>query len=125
VFAVPGPIGSPVSAGTNQLLKEGARLVTSASDVLEELRGIGRPVPDAPRRAAARPASREPQPAPEPEGLSPAEAKTWAALGAEPLHVDDVAASAELAPGAVLAALLGLELRGAAEQLPGKRYRRC
>jgi DNA processing protein len=128
VFAVPGPIGSPVSAGTNQLLKEGARLVTSASDVLEELRGIGRPVPDAPRRAGAHPASREPQPAPEPaepEGLSPDEAKTWAALGAEPLHVDDVAASAELAPGAVLAALLGLELRGAAEQLPGKRYRRC
>ncbi|HVH12791.1 MAG TPA: DNA-processing protein DprA, partial [Longimicrobium sp.] len=34
VFAVPGPIGSPSSAGTNQLLKEGARLVTSARDIL-------------------------------------------------------------------------------------------
>jgi len=42
VFAVPGPIGSPMSAGTNQLLKEGARLVTSSADILEELRGVGR-----------------------------------------------------------------------------------
>ncbi len=132
VFAVPGPIGSPMSAGTNQLLKDGARLVTSAEDVLEELRGVGR---SASVRVARAPASRQPldpgfdaAPAPEPaqpEGLSPEEARAWSALGAEPLHVDDVAASAGLAPGGVLAALLGLELRGAAEQLPGKRYRRC
>lgn len=130
VFAVPGPIGSPMSAGTNQLLKDGARLVTSADDVLEELRGVGRARTARPARAAAAP----PPPALEftaasapaqPDGLSPEEARTWAALGAEPLHVDQVAAAAGLAPGGVLAALLGLELRGAAEQLPGKRYRRC
>ncbi|HEU0052193.1 MAG TPA: DNA-processing protein DprA, partial [Longimicrobium sp.] len=41
VFAVPGPIDSPASAGTNQLLKDGARLVTSARDIVEELRGVG------------------------------------------------------------------------------------
>ncbi|HEV2147928.1 MAG TPA: DNA-processing protein DprA [Longimicrobiaceae bacterium] len=128
VFAVPGPIGSPVSAGTNQLLKEGARLVTSAADVLEELRGVGRPAPVLSRRAAASPLPLEPEPRPEaaePEGLSPEEAQAWAALGTEPLHVDEVAAAADLAPGTALAALLGLELRGAAETLPGKRYRRC
>ncbi len=131
VFAVPGPIGSPMSAGTNQLLKEGARLVTSADDVLEELRGVGRAASGRVARAAA---SRQPldlgfhtsPPEPvQPEGLSADEAQAWTALGAEPLHVDQVAAAAGLAPGGVLAALLGLELRGAAEQLPGKRYRRC
>jgi DNA processing protein len=131
VFAVPGPIGSPMSAGTNQLLKEGARVVTSAEDILEELRGVGRSASGRVARAAA---SRQPldpgfhtsPPEPvQPEGLSADEAQVWAALGAEPLHVDQVAAAAGLAPGGVLAALLGLELRGAAEQLPGKRYRRC
>jgi DNA processing protein len=134
VFAVPGPIGSPMSAGTNQLLKDGARLVTSADDILEELRGVGR---SASVRSARTAALQQPlaltldvgptlPPEPvQPEGLSPEESQAWAALGAEPLHVDDVAAAAGLAPGGVLAALLGLELRGAAEQLPGKRYRRC
>ena len=131
VFAVPGPIGSPMSAGTNQLLKEGARLVTSADDIVEELRGVGR---SGPVRAARDPS--EPlaldfgngRPAPEPvqpAGLSAEEAQAWQALGAEPLHVEEVAAAAGLAPGGLLAALLGLELRGAVEQLPGKRYRRC
>lgn len=128
VFAVPGPIGSPMSAGTNQLLKEGARLVTSSEDVLEELRGVGRPVPvrRAGPAASARPAEADLGAEPvEPEGLSPEESRTWAALGMDPLHVDDVAAAAGLAPSGVLAALLGLELRGVVEQLPGKRYRRC
>jgi DNA processing protein len=131
VFAVPGPIGSPMSAGTNQLLKEGARVVTSAEDILEELRGVGRTHAARPARAAAAPPSLDlgfhtspPEPV-QPEGLSADEAQAWAALGADPLHVDQVAAAAGLAPGGVLAALLGLELRGAAEQLPGKRYRRC
>jgi DNA processing protein len=78
VFAVPGPIGSPQSAGTNQLLKDGARLVTSSADILEELRGVGHafqpagggpaspanidvpppPPPDAHRRRAPRGRSR-------------------------------------------------------------------
>jgi len=129
VFAVPGPIGSPMSAGTNQLLKEGARLVTSADDILEELRGVGRSASGRVARAASRhpldPGFHTSPPEPvQPEGLSADEAQAWAALGAEPLHVDQVAAAAGLAPGGVLAALLGLELRGAAEQLPGKRYRR-
>jgi DNA processing protein len=120
-----------MSAGTNQLLKDGARLVTSAEDVLEELRGVGRSASvrvAAPQRPLPITFDTAAAPAPEPvqpDGLSPEEAQAWAALGAEPLHVDEVAASAGLAPGGVLAALLGLELRGAAEQLPGKRYRRC
>jgi hypothetical protein len=42
VMAVPGPIGFPSSEGTNQLIKDGARVVTSAADVIEELFGVGR-----------------------------------------------------------------------------------
>jgi DNA processing protein len=121
VFAVPGPISSARSAGTNQLLKEGARLVTSAADILEELRGVGHafaaPAP-APVSGAAD------VPPPPPPDLAPDEAKVYAVLGAEPRHVDELAAESGLAPSNVLAALLGLELRDLAESLPGKQYRR-
>jgi DNA processing protein len=122
VFAVPGPIGSPMSAGTNQLLKEGARLVTSARDVLEELHGVGLP----PRRAP----SPTPDAAPPatmtraaPPDLAPDEATVFALLSDDPRHVDDLAAAAGLATPAALTALLGLELRELVEALPGKHFK--
>jgi DNA processing protein len=121
VFAVPGPISSARSTGTNQLLKDGARLVTSADDILEELRGVGRGFA-ASSAASAPPASPDVPPPPPPD-LAPDEAKVYAALTAEPRHVDDLAAASGLAPSNVLAALLGLELRDLAESLPGKQYR--
>jgi DNA processing protein len=122
VFAVPGQVGSPQSAGTNQLLKEGASLVTSAADILEELRGVGHAF-TASGSGPASPANPD-VPPPPPADLAPDEAKVFAALAAEPRPVDDIAAAAELAPSNVLAALLGLELRGLIESLPGKQYRR-
>jgi DNA processing protein len=126
VFAVPGQIGSPMSEGTNQLLKDGARLVTSANDILEELRGVGHaavsPVPLA-ATASTSPSVDAPAPAP-PSDLAPDEAKVFGALTADAKHVDDLAAAADLAPSNVLAALLGLELRGLVESLPGKQFRR-
>jgi DNA processing protein len=122
VFAVPGPISSTRSTGTNQLLKEGARLVTSAEDILEELRGVGHGIVAAP--ASPEPAASPDVPVPPPPDLAPDEAKVYAALTADPRHVDDLAAASGLAPSNVLAALLGLELRDLAESLPGKQYRR-
>jgi DNA processing protein len=120
VFSVPGPIGSPASAGTNQLLKEGARLVTSADDILEELRGVGRgAVP-----AGAKPTRVPTAPAPAPPDLAGDEAAVFAALTDEARHVDTIAAATRLPTGAILSALLTLELRDLAESLPGKHYRR-
>ena len=130
VFAVPGPIGSPASAGTNQLLKDGARLVTSARDVLEELRGVGidgdAPVAIAVRASAGSPsieisppARREPPP-----DLPAAQATVLAALADDPRHVDELALAVGGSTGSVLAALLELELQELAEALPGKQFRR-
>jgi DNA processing protein len=121
VFAVPGPIGAPESAGTNQLLKDGARLVTSARDVLEELQGVGLP----PRPVAGPPsvADASPPPRAAPADLAPDEARVFAQLADDPRHVDDLAAAAALPTGAALMALLGLELRELAEALPGKQFR--
>jgi DNA processing protein len=121
VFAVPGPIGSPTSAGTNQLLKDGARLVTSARDVLEELQGVGLPL----RRAEGAAATVELRPPVRvaPPDLAPDEARVYAQLAEDPRHVDELAAAAGVATGAALTALLGLELRELAEALPGKQFR--
>ena len=122
VFAIPGPIGSPQSAGTNQLLKDGARLVTSTADIIEELRGVGHAFADA-ARAAGSPVPVDVPSAP-PADLVPDEAAVFATLAAEERHVDELAERAGMAPSNVLAALLGLELRGIAESLPGKHFRR-
>lgn len=121
VFAVPGPIGSPSSVGTNQLLKDGARLVTSARDILEELQGVGLP----PRPSSSQPSAADPDLPSRvpPADLAPDEARVFAQLDEEPRHVDELAAAAGLATSAALTALLGLELRELAEALPGKQFR--
>ncbi len=122
IFAVPGPIASAVSAGTNQLIKDGARVVTSVDDILEELEGVGRPA--ARQRTAADAVAASPEPSPPELELSPEEARALAALTGEPRHVDDLSAASELPPQRLLAALLALELRGSIESLPGKQFRR-
>jgi DNA processing protein len=121
VFAVPGPIGSAVSVGTNQLLKEGARLVTSAQDILEELHGVG-VVPVGGGGTAAVDA-RPDAPHVAPADLAPEEARVFGLLADDPRHVDDLATAAGMAPHVALTALLGLELRELAESLPGKQFR--
>lgn len=128
VFAVPGPIGASASTGTNQLLKEGARLVTSAADVVEELRGVGAAAqPPAAPLALADEAPVPPptaRPAPPPD-LAPEQRRVWDELRDEPRHVDDIAAAAGLPAREVLGALLGLELAGVARALPGQQYQRA
>lgn len=128
VFAVPGPIGSPASEGTNQLLREGARLVTSAADIFEELRGVGR-APSGPARAPTPPAlgtaggalsgARSPLP---PE-FSTEQRRVLGTLGDDARHVDDLIAESGLPTNVMLSVLLDLELRELAESLPGKHFR--
>ena len=124
VFAVPGPIGSPASAGTNQLLKEGARLVTSAVDILEELHGVGvAQRPSRPRADAAVQRSAEPSPRHPPPDLAGDEARVFTLLREQPVHIDELAIAANLPASSTLAVLLGLELRELVQALPGKLYR--
>ena len=129
VFAVPGPIGSAASAGTNQLLKDGARLVTSVSDILEELEGVGwngsGALPQVTKTRGSTPSAASQTAVAPPPDLSPDEAVVFAALSGEPRHVDELAAECGLSSGSVLAALLGLELREVVEALPGKHFRRA
>jgi DNA processing protein len=109
VFAVPGNITSAVSEGTNRLIRQGARMVGRAEDVLEELapqlRGFV-------RREAHRP----------PVELTDPERAVCDIMTREPRHVDDIGRASGLSAPAVLSVLLSLELKGAVRQTEGKRF---
>jgi DNA processing protein len=107
VFAIPGSIHSPLSKGCHLLIKQGAKLVETASDVLEEL-GL------APRPEAA------PAAAPEP----PAMQALLGQLGFDPCDVDTLTARSGLSSDVVLALLSELEIAGRVATLPGGRYQR-
>jgi len=110
-MVVPGNITSPMSLGSNELLKQGATPVTSAQDILDAL---GPRDGEADVAALARHV---------PE-LGPQETTVWQALGAEPRHVDDLARTLGGPPGDVSAALALLELRGLARQVGPMLYTR-
>jgi len=113
VFAVPGPITTPTSQGTHHLLKEGAKLVTSVEDILEELRVTPQPVRPAAARASAH----------EPADLVPEEQRVFACLSRdEPCYIDTIAEDSGMDAAEVSSALLHLELRHLVWQLPGKRF---
>lgn len=106
VFALPGSIHSPFSKGCHKLLRDGAKLVETAQDVLDELR-----LP----RVQGAPASSPPMD----DEFTADERAVIAALGHAPVAVDALAARSGLAPEGVAAALLALELAGRAAPMPG------
>jgi len=105
VMAVPGPITSPLSRGTNRLIQMGAKPVLELRDVLEEY-GISE-VPEVSL----------------PADLSDAERRALEALGDGAELVDDVTARLACAPAESLAVLTSLEIRGLVAQGPGKVFR--
>ena len=117
VYAVPGSPGHARSRGANRLLKEGARLVESAEDIVEDicpqLEGTTQPgLPLAMPSVAPEPASR----------LSLDEAQVITLLSDAPVHVDELSRHLHMEAQKVLGLLLSLETRGFARSLPGKFY---
>jgi len=110
--AVPGRVDSRNSRGCHRLIKDGARLVERADDVVEELGELAAGL----RPAPARPRSSE-QPS-----LSDDERKVLAALTTEPTPMDDIAAACGMPSQVVASLLMVLELKKAVQQLPGKRF---
>ncbi len=113
VFAIPGSIHSPLAKGCHQLIRQGAKLVESAQDILEELRWQAAPAAAAPASDAAAP----------PE-LTGAPAQLMQAAGHDPASVDQLAERSGLAAAEVQAALLRLELDGRLARLPDGRYQK-
>jgi len=111
VFAVPGNVGSENSRGTHQLIKDGAKLVESSEDILEEV------LPQW-RREREKPQEGEP---PMPD-LTEEERILYDQLGETPLHIDALIRESQFDPGKVSSALLNLELKGLISQWPGKCF---
>jgi DNA processing protein len=116
VMAVPGNITSPVSVGTNELIRDGAAPLLEAGDLLQHFpelagRNLAKPV----MAASARPL---------PEALSVDERLLAELLGSETIHPDQLADRFQRPIGEVLGLLSGLEIAGVVEQRPGRVFRR-
>lgn len=107
VFAVPGPIFSRMSAGTNQLIRDGAGLATCGQDLLEAL-----------NLSAA--ASQQEVQAALPD--DPTEAALMRLISYEPQHVDELGRQCDLPIAAVSGALAVLELKGLVRQAGAMQY---
>lgn len=104
VFAIPGSIHSPVSKGCHALIKQGAKLVECANDILDELKWVS------------------------PQAFAPTIAEKWPdnnfqplldALGFDPAAIDELTSRSGLTSDTVCAMLLQLELEGRIASLPG------
>ncbi|MCM8768974.1 MAG: DNA-processing protein DprA [Candidatus Omnitrophica bacterium] len=106
VFALPGQVGSPTSTGTHCLLKEGAKLVETVQDILEEL-------------------NLEIKPGGEPtenKGTRESAERCILSLLQEPCSIEELAANTGQGIPELSALLVQLELKGLVKSLPGKRY---
>lgn len=117
VFAVPGLIDAPLSRGPHGLLKQGAKLVETVDDIVEEL---------LPQLDTAGVPKRQPvlSKATEIPTLSPEERRVFEQMSREPLHLDELTERSGLTPAGVVGILLGLELKDVVRQLPGQQYYR-
>jgi DNA processing protein len=116
VMAVPGNITSPVSVGTNELIRDGAAPLLEPGDLLQHFPELACRLPAKPIMAApARPL---------PEALSVDERRLAELLGSEAIHPDRLAERFQRPIGEVLGLLSGLEIAGVVEQRPGRVFRR-
>lgn len=108
VFAIPGSIHAPQSRGTHALIKQGAKLVESAQDVLEELPQLARRAPASPKKEAA----------------ARTQDNVLDALGFDPMGLDALVTRTGVDAAALQARLLELELDGRVARLAGGLYQR-
>ncbi|MBW1915525.1 MAG: DNA-protecting protein DprA [Deltaproteobacteria bacterium] len=111
VFAVPGSIKSFKSTGCHFLIKQGARLVENADDVLE---GLGLNFDDASKTAKSKGIALPP--------MDESENVIYALIGDYPMHIDQIARESSMKPSDVSSVLTKMELKGIIRQVPGKMF---
>ena len=124
VMAVPGKIDSPLSRGSNRLLKQGAKLVESVEDVAEALGYIGEQLQSHISVAAKKTSERVEESLFDASqfNLNDSERTIYDYLNKEPLHLEQIIAGTDLLPGNTNAGLISLQLKGLVKQLPGSLF---
>jgi len=117
LFAIPGSIHNPLARGCHALIRQGAKLVETADDVLEELAPVIGPVPagDATEGAPAEATTPD---------ADPEYARLLACIDWEPRGVDELSRASSLSAASVASMLLRLELEGVIRSVPGGLYQR-
>jgi DNA processing protein len=115
VFAIPGKLTSQTSLGTNDLIKQGARMVTEPEEIVEDLRPLL--TLDPLMKTSRQDISTRPS-----ASLSAEENAVVGCLDDEPKHIDILVSQVRLDAARLLAILTQLELKGAVKQLPGKQF---
>jgi DNA processing protein len=110
VFAVPGQIDSRMSRGCHQLIRDGATLVESVDDVLEELGPLATPTIDNAGESLRHPAELK---------LNEQETQVLHAIGLEPTGIDTIIERTELPANRVLSTISVLELRRLVRRVSG------
>jgi DNA processing protein len=135
VFAVPGPIDAPLSRGPHGLLKQGAKLVETVDDIVEELLPQMENTLTPTLSPKGRGKNKNSSPPSRGRGMGEGEFSKLSRLSTEerlvfdqmtrePLHVDELTERSRLTAAGVAGILLGLELKDVVRQLPGQRYYR-
>lgn len=126
VFSIPGSVLTTAYSGANNLIRDGARAVIGARDILEPYSVM---YPDRLNLNVigiqnAQPKSEKPKPVKKENvsGLDPDAAAVYNLFGGEPLHPDEIAAATEMPPSKVISALMQLEILGLVKQGNGKNY---
>ena len=146
VFAVPGEIFSELSTGTHKLINNGAKLINTVDDLLNELppyvlsqvQSEASPLPDmeteptqeaAVEKRTAEPVypqpsveAQQPVPTPPPPDLTSDEKTIFDAIEVPSSHIDTIVRTTQLPISQVSSVLLMLELKGVVQQLPGKQF---
>lgn len=122
VFAVPGKISTETSSGTNALIKDGAKLVQSVDDILEELSLKEVSEPEEGKGGKIKERIGRMTQAYIYNAMTEPERAVYNVLSDEPLHVDEVAVNSGSPQAKALQALLGLQLKGVVKELPGKKF---
>jgi DNA processing protein len=112
VFAVPGSIQSFKSTGTHTLIKQGAKLVESARDVIEEFPRFFGPSPKSHARSESSPE------------LADDEKTIFDTLDSYPAHIDELVRQTKIDAGRLSSLLMQMELKGLVSQAPGKMFTR-